>query len=110
VGRGLPHISPLLELYLIFDAVVFGTNPAADSRALLKIIIGSDEDSFSAAELHEQTGWTRRRFNPVLALILSQIDERRVSQETGIDYMTNSFFLLPEDVVALKRFVNRLDG
>lgn len=108
MGGGLPSFSPQTDLYLTFDPVVFGTNPDDDAALLVKLILDSGEESFSSAKLHEQTGWTRRRFNPVLALVVGQIDEQRLSGETGVDYLTSSFFLLAEDKVALKRFLKRI--
>ncbi|MEQ8693831.1 MAG: hypothetical protein RIC85_00680 [Gammaproteobacteria bacterium] len=109
MGAGLPFVQPTTELFLTFDALVLKTDPTADTRLLTKMILESGEESFRASDLHQQTGWDRRRFNPILSYVTSQIDSDRLSGEIGTEYPTSWFFIIPEDKVTLRRFLKRLE-
>ena len=107
MDAGLPRISVTLDLFATFDPVAVGTDPSGDS-ALLAGFALQIGNGVSAKALHDKTGWSIRRFNPALGLLISQIDDRRVSKSYDDAYPTGYFSLLPEDRVALKRYAARL--
>lgn len=108
-GSQLPHIRPTLDLYATFDPIAVGSNPVADALALTKMVLAG-EASVNVADLHAKTGWTLRRFNPAIGLVIAQVDDRRVSKTIDNTYPARSFHLLPEDRVALKRFAAQLEA
>lgn len=83
------------------------SDPTADACALAAMVLEAKDSSVGVPDLHERTGWAIRRFNPALAILTAQIDERRVSQAFDGQYVTRWFSLLAEDRLALKDFVKR---
>ncbi|TIQ23844.1 MAG: hypothetical protein E5X61_25680, partial [Mesorhizobium sp.] len=79
IGPELPHVSVKAELFADFDPIVHGTDPATDAADLVEQILAGD-GNIDVAQLHADTGWTRRRFNPALSYVLGYVDDRRVSQ------------------------------
>ena len=103
-GERLAHIRPELDLYVSFDPVAGIGDPMSDARELIAQILAG-EDAVNVAQLHAQTGWSLRRFNPAIGLVTSQIDPQRLSRTIDQQYATRFFHLMPEDRVALKRFI-----
>lgn len=104
-GQRLPLFRPSNDLYVTFDPIAHGHDPMVDAVVLAKGALEGD-DGVNVAALHEASGWSHRRFNPALTIVLSQVDDRRVSK-TMSEYPTSFFHLLSEDRVALKRFIQR---
>jgi hypothetical protein len=100
-------VRPTTDLYATFDPFAHGNSPVADAAELTTRVLAG-EDSVGVAELHAATGWPLRRFNPAIALVIAQVDSRRVSSEMGCDYPSRWSFLMAKDRVALKRFAARL--
>lgn len=109
LGARLPHVALTLDLYAVFDPIVRGTSPMDDAGALAVMVLEIGE-SISVPDLHAQSTWPLRQFNPALGILISQIDERRVSKMMGSEYPTRSFHLMADDRVALKRFAARFGG
>ncbi|RUZ99984.1 hypothetical protein EN938_26930 [Mesorhizobium sp. M7A.F.Ca.US.001.02.1.1] len=105
----LPHFAPTLDLFVTFDPVVSENNPLEDAVGLIERIFKSG-DSVDVRELHQSTGWSARRFNPAVSLVITEIDEGRVSQESANDYPARHFAIAAEDRVALRRFAKRIRG
>lgn len=59
-------------------------------------------------ELHKETGWPLRRFNPAFAYLISQIEERRVLKGGTNEYPARGFYLNDQDRVELHRFASRM--
>jgi hypothetical protein len=108
-GRVVPMVKPTIDLFVTLDQHVVGSNPTADALDLTKRILDG-EDQVASATLHAATGWPIRRFNPALAIVLSRIDDQRVSKEITSDYPSRHFFLMPIDRVELRRALKRGDG
>jgi hypothetical protein len=108
-GRDVPTVRPTIDLYASLDRQAVGSDPLTDAAELTKVILGG-ADQIASAELHASTGWSLRRFNPALALVLAQVDSRRVSAEICSDYPSRHFFLMPIDRAELKRFLKRNAG
>jgi len=105
-GTELSHIRPTLDLYATFDPIVTGNNPWADARELIATVLAGG-DSVQVPELHAQSGWPSRRFNPAVGLVIAQVDERRVSKTGDNKYATRCFHLAPPDRVSLQRILRQ---
>lgn len=103
-GHTIPTVRPTVDLYASFDRHAIGSDPLEDAAELVKRVLDG-KDQVATAELHEATGWTRRRFNPAFALMLGRIDAQRISAELCSDYPTRHFFLMPIDRAELRRFL-----
>ncbi len=108
-GMQLPLFRPTNELYVTFDPIVSGHDPMMDAIELASNALAGD-DSVGVADMHAASGWSYRRFNPALTILISHIGSGRVSRTICSEYPTTSFHLAAEDRVALKRFVQRVRG
>jgi hypothetical protein len=109
IGSSLPRICATPDIFATFDPIAGLGDPVADSLGLTERVLAG-EDSVDVPALHQQTGWPIRRFNPAAALIVAQVDERRVRQVQQNEYPTLGFHLMAEDRVALKRYAANLRG
>ena len=107
IGPQFPGIRATENLFQVFDPVVLGTNPLSDAIILIDLILEGDR-SVNIPKLHERSGLTLRSFNPALALVLEEIDGRRVNRTSSSDYPSRQFSTLAEDRIALKRLRTRL--
>jgi hypothetical protein len=116
IGREVPQPFPTTDLYAVFDPVACGTDPHVDACDLIRRILenAKAEDSVSysvsSPELLQETGWDHRRLNPALALVIAQVDSRRVSKTSDGEFAARSFFIMAEDELALERFLKRVGG
>lgn len=104
--NGFPLLSYRLELFTTFDPLVGGADPTLDGVELAQMALDSDQGG-DVAVLHERSRWELRRFNPALGVMLSNIDDRRISKSGDGRYPTRSFIVVPADRVQLRRFVDR---
>jgi hypothetical protein len=104
IGPGIPHVRPNVMLFVEFDPDVTGDDPVADAANLADLVI-KGTGQVSVAQLHQQSSWDKRRFNPALSVMLSYVDDRHISQTLQAEYPTAHFFLDETDRVELKRFV-----
>lgn len=107
MGSVLPRISATLDLFATFDPIADIGDPVADSLILVEMVL-KGEGSVGVSDLHKQTGWPIRRFNPAVGLVIAQVDERRVGQQMQNQYPSRYFALAAEDRVALKRYAANL--
>lgn len=91
-----------------YGLTTIGSDPTLDACQLIDLVLGQESGSVSALELHERSGWLARRFNPALAILLSQVDEGRVSRACDGKYAASYFLLVAEDRVSLKRFASQV--
>ncbi|MGY3610701.1 MULTISPECIES: hypothetical protein [unclassified Bradyrhizobium] len=77
VAKRLPRMTSNANLYITFDPHAVKTDPSVDVVTLVDMALAKKE-TIGVKELHEETGWPLRRFNPAFAYLISQIDERRV--------------------------------
>ena len=104
VGLRLPRMRCELELFATFDPITLGTDPTADAAELANLAL-LEEGTIGVPAFHERTGWSLRRFNPALAIMLTKIDDRRIGKTNDGTYPTRHFSLAAEDRVELGRFV-----
>ena len=109
IGRKWPLVTPNVDLFATFDSIAIGSEPYKDAVVLAKKILEL-ASAVRVADLHEQTGWSLRRFNPAIELVVSQIDDRRVSRTNDLTYPTPHFSIAPADKVALNRFIKQLES
>lgn len=93
------------NFYDQIDSQVMGWDTAADAAQIARIMLA--RDSGDAPELHEETGWDRRRFNPAFASLLPLFPEGRIRQVLQPDYPSLGVVLADEDRAALRRFLRR---
>ncbi|TFI58417.1 hypothetical protein E2493_09790 [Sphingomonas parva] len=105
-GRSLPLMGYRLELFSTFDPLTRKTDPTLDAAILAALALDFD-GNVNVAELHAKSGWDHRQFNPALGVLVSRLDERRVSKTHDAEYPTRMFILGPQERVELKRFKER---
>lgn len=106
MAHHLPYIRPTLELFSAFDPIAEMGKPVEDSLILIEKVL--QQESVDVGALHKETGWSVRRFNPAVGLVISQLDDKSVSREMQPTYPARWFRISAEDRVALKRYAARL--
>lgn len=92
--------------YAQLDHQIMGWSTSEDARHVAGLALKMGE-SIRTADLHQSTGWEKRRFNPACAEVLSFVLDGPVSAEIQPDYPTRFFCLSPSDRARLRRFLNR---
>jgi hypothetical protein len=69
--------------------------------------VRTKEGGVSTQELHSDTAWPLRRFNPALARMIREIDRRHVGKTGDMTYPTRHFHVDANDRVSLCRFIER---
>ncbi|MUT27258.1 MULTISPECIES: hypothetical protein [Mesorhizobium] len=108
ISERLPRVDVSEELFLTFDPTCMGSDPVADARQLIPLIL--PKDSVDVPALHAESGLPLRRFNPAVGLILSKVGEGRVSDAWVEGYPTPYFLLADSDRVAIRRLARQLEG
>ena len=104
LGHSVMSIRPTYRLFWGFDPISIGTNPTADAAAIAQLMI-DDDNMTSIHRLHEKLGWSKRRLNPAVALLMQFVAPGRTSREIQNNYPTTSFAIAAEDRFKLKRFI-----
>ncbi|WP_020086046.1 hypothetical protein [Hyphomicrobium zavarzinii] len=107
MGQSLPRIRPTVDLFFAFDALAIAGTPIEDTATLTEIVLAGPDD-VNVAAVHAAIGWPLRRFNPPIALIIAEVDDRRVSKALNSTYPSQWFSLIPADRVALKALLKRV--
>ncbi len=116
MGGGVPWFSLTPDVFAVFDPVAHGTDPHLDACEVIRRLLkeahekGVTSYSVSGTELLEGTGWTHRRLNPALSLVIANVDSRRVSRTLSNEFAARSFIVTAEDEVMLERFLKRVGG
>jgi hypothetical protein len=95
--------------YLQLDGQIMGWDTTADAVTVARLLLERDA-SGAASDLHRQTGWEKRRFNPAFRVVLERFPESRISQQLQPDYPSAHVLVLPEDRAVLRRFVNQVES
>lgn len=107
IGRRLPRVRTTTELFIACDAAITGHDPIKDSVVLARLLIADNELGGRASDLEQASGWERRRFNPAFALLIPCIAPGRVRGAVQNDYPTLGVLIADEDVVQLRRHIQR---
>lgn len=107
VAKRLPRMTSNASLYITFDPYALGGDPAVDVVTLVDAVLAK-KGTVGVEELHKETGWPLRRFNPAFAYLISQIEERRVLKGGTNEYPARGFYLNDQDRVELHRFASRM--
>ena len=93
------------DAYAQIDPQVMGWDTEADSIEIARLML--EEDTGHAPELHEKTGWTKRRFNPAFRILLPMFPDGRVRKVLQPDYPSLGVVMADEDRAKLRRLVAR---
>lgn len=116
MGRVIPYFSVTSDLFATFDPVACGTDPHIDACVLIRRILDDAKEknqthySVRSSKLLEETGWSSRRFNPALSLLIAQVASGRVSTTMDNKFAARSFVVMAEDELNLERFLKRVGG
>ncbi|MCE3519255.1 hypothetical protein LXJ58_31390, partial [Escherichia coli] len=77
---------------------------------LARLLLEKPDLGGNAAKLEEAAGWERRRFNPAFALLIPCVHDGRVRKSLQDNYPTMGILLADEDLVQLRRYVQRNSG
>jgi hypothetical protein len=108
LGAPIHIIRPTYMLFVLFDPIVMGTSPQNDAVEIARLVLESG--SGNAPELQRRLGWSKRRLNPALALIVPLISQGRVRQAIQPDYVTLGFAVSPDERFRLRRLVESTAG
>ncbi len=90
--------------YGVFDEPAMGWSPVDDAQALAGWAL-EQGDTAEISLFQESSGWSERRINPALALVLEQVTPENVSKEVPRVYHTNYFYMSKADRARLRRYV-----
>lgn len=107
LGPHLPRVRTTVELFIASDPAITGHDPVEDSVVLARLLLDQPELGGNARKLDEAAGWERRRFNPAFALLIPCVHDGRVRKSLQDDYPTMGILLADEDLVELRRYVQR---
>ncbi len=107
LGPHLPRVRTTVELFIACDAAITGHDPIEDSVVLARLLIEDPKLGGSASNLEQASGWERRRFNPAFALVIPNVADGRVRKSLQNKYPTMGVLLADEDIVQLRRYVQR---
>jgi hypothetical protein len=63
--------------YLQLDGQIMGWDTTSDAVTVARLLLERDA-SGAASDLHRQTGWEKRRFNPAFRVVLDRFPESRI--------------------------------
>lgn len=107
LGPRLPRVRTTVELFIACDAAITGRDPVEDSIVIARMLIDNPKLGGNTRNLDQELGWERRRFNPAFALVVPNVAEGRVRKSIQNDYPTMGIILADEDIVQLRRYVQR---
>lgn len=108
LGPHLPRVRPTVDLFVATDAAITGHDPVEDSVVLARMLLEKPDLGGNTRKLEQASQWDRRRFNPAFALLIPCVSDGRVRKSIQNDYPTMGLLLAEEDLVALRRYVQRL--
>lgn len=107
IGPHLPRVRTTVDLFVACDPAITGQDPVEDSVILARMLIDNPKLGGSTWNLEQAAEWERRRFNPAFALVLPNIAPGRVRGSIQNDYPTMGVILADEDIIQLRRYVQR---
>ena len=107
IGPHLPRVRTTVDLFVACDAAITGQDPVEDSVVLARMLIDNPRLGGHTRNLEQAVGWERRRFNPAFALVVPNVAEGRVRTSIQNEYPTMGVILADEDIVQLRRYVQR---
>ncbi|WP_431269787.1 hypothetical protein [Dankookia sp. P2] len=102
IGGGA--VKPGWRLFAVVDPHEKGWILEQDARTLASIVLDV-QDSFSASELEQRSGFERRRFNPAFSRLLTLFDPESVINEIQPNYPATCAYLSGGTRARLRRFV-----
>lgn len=105
MGDPVRLVTPTSVLFVLYDPVVLGTSPQRDAIELARLILELDPDQVSSAQFAERLGWSPRRFNPALSLLLTFVPDRQIRKVLQPTWVTAGFIVSAETRVRLRQLV-----
>lgn len=96
------------DAYEQLDYQIMGWNTREDAIVVAQLMLS--EETGHAPDLHEKTGWDRRRFNPAFQLLLPLFPDGRIRGVMQPDYPKMGVVLIAEDLAALRRWIGKEEG
>lgn len=90
--------------YEVLDEPIMGWNTENDARHLAEKALAY-RGSVNVAKLHSETGWSYRRFNPALRMVVDFIGDGRVSRSIQPEYISRWFTPNNVERTLLRQFV-----
>ena len=91
------------DTYEQVDPQVMGWDTKADAVEIARLMLAGNTGH--APELHEKTGWSKRRFNPAFRFLLPLFPEGRIRRVIQPDYPSLGVVLADDDRAQLRRLV-----
>lgn len=88
--------------YVAFDQPAMGWNTAEDAQVLTSWAL-EQGDTAELSRFQDSSGWSARRINPALELVLEHVAPENVSKEVPRAYHTNYFYMSKADRARLRR-------
>lgn len=104
IGPKLPNVCTTLALFVAADAAITGHDPVEDSVVLARMLI-NDPELGHVPKLEEAAGWSRRRFNPALGLLMRIFPKGRYREVDQPYYPTLGLIVSYDEIGALRRYV-----
>lgn len=106
IGPSLPRVRTTYALFVAADPGVTGNDPVRDAVVLARLLI--DQPALgNARQLEAASGWERRRFNAAFGQLMSLFPEGRRRTSIQNEYPTLGVIVGDDEIVALRRFVQR---
>jgi hypothetical protein len=105
IGDPVWSVAPTFSLFALMDPVVTLTSPQDDAVEIARQAL--DLDGGRIPEIAGRLGWSPRRINPALALLLPLVTT--VSNEISREYITRWFAVGADERVKFRRLVANAD-
>lgn len=89
--------------YVVFDPPIMGWDNYEDAKSIAKLVV-KNEGGSQSSDLELELGWSHRRFNPALRIVLRFIGSGRVSNNLQPNYVSEWFSPNNAEMAKLRRF------
>lgn len=105
IGNPVRSVAPTFSLFALMDPIVTQTSPQDDAVEIARQAL--ELDGGRIPEIAARLGWSPRRVNPALALLLPLVTT--VSNEVSQDYITRWFTVGADERVKFRSLVANAD-
>jgi hypothetical protein len=103
-GSGWAHPLPQYGLFALADPAVTGHFPSRDAATLARRLL-DDTAYASVPALFATTGWSHRRFNPALGLLLGLFGDDRYTMSADSGFAADVISVGEAEQFKLRRFI-----
>ncbi len=105
IGNPVYSVAPTYDLFALMDPVATNTSPQNDAVEIARQAL--ELDGGRVPEIARRLGWSPRRMNPALALLLPLMTIK--SDEISSDYVTRWFAVGADERVKFRRLIADAD-